>query len=404
MIALGGSLGGIFNALIAPLAFDSILEYPLLIALACYIRIDAKNNKDNKKKNSIFTSVLVPLLFGLWMIILIKILGYSDSFDIPSLLLRDILPLFLLYYLSSSTRIFAGSILVILVLANFYPSAHGEIIHASRTFFGVHRVTISPNKKFIQLIHGKTVHGLQNIANESKNLPTSYYHPSGPVGQVFTAMRKNKKQIKEVALIGLGVGSIAAFAKPGERFTFFEIDRAVIKIATNKQLFTFLSNSKAETRIIQGDGRVSIEQEPDKTYDILILDAFSSDSVPVHLLTTEAFNLYLNKLRPDGIMLLHVSSRYFSMQNVIAATLSATKSNLKIFYQEDEDINDEQRNEGKSVSAWMVAAQNQNVAGITEILTKDRKWQQLKPDNHNKCIWTDERSSIFDVLFPELYR
>lgn len=389
MLAIGGSLGGIFNALIAPFLFNSILEYPLIIALVCWIRIDGKAGFKGIKK---LLSHAAPALILIWMLAVRHFLGDRDSYDMTQLLLRDGLPLLFALYFYARPRTYAASILVILLMANFYPSAHGKIIHSQRTFFGVHRVTISPDKRFVQLIHGTTIHGLQNRAPSKRMLSTSYFHPSGPVGQIFEAIHQRTTPIREVGIIGLGAGSIAAFGREGERFTYFEIDPAVIEIAMNPELFTFMADSQAELRTVLGDGRKTLELEPDGMLDLLIMDAFSSDSAPVHLLTKEAFALYLSKLKPNGILALNISNRYLTMETVVAANLNDL--GMIVLHQEDELITDEQREEGKAVSFWIAAARNREALGS---LATNPYWLTIPP-NGSAPRWTDQRVTLLDML------
>lgn len=389
MLAIGGSLGGIFNALVAPFLFNSILEYPLIIALACWMRIDGKTGLKGVKK---LLSYAAPVLVLLWMLAVRHFLGDRDSYDMAQLLLRDTLPLVFALYFYAAPRTYAASILVILLMANFYPSAHGRIIHSQRTFFGVHRVTISPDERFVQLIHGTTIHGLQNRDPNKRMLSTSYFHPSGPVGQVFEAIHERATPIREVGILGLGAGSIAAFGREGERFTYFEIDPAVMEIALNPKLFTFMADSKAELRTVLGDGRKTLELEPDGMLDLLVMDAFSSDSAPVHLLTKEAFTLYLSKLKPDGILALNISNRYLTMESVVAANLNDL--GMIVLHQEDELITDEQREEGKAVSFWIAAARNREALGS---LATNPYWIKMAPDA-SAPRWTDQRVTLLDML------
>ena len=394
LLAVGGSLGGVFNALIAPFIFGSILEYPLIIALVCWIRTDEYPSQGNWKRNLAWAG---PAAVMLWMLGVRYLLGDRDSFDIGQLLLRDLIPPVAVWFMMSSRAGFALSTLVILMISNFFPSAHGTVIYTQRTFFGVHRVTISPDERFVQLIHGTTIHGLQNRDPDKRMLPTSYFHPSGPIGQMFRAVREARAladdRIREVGIIGLGAGSIAAYGEQSERFTYFEIDLAVIEIAENPALFTYLKDSAAQIRNVLGDGRKTLEIEPDGLFDILIMDAFSSDSAPIHLLTREAFELYLRKMKPHGVLALNVSNRYLTMERVVAATLSDL--GLVVLHQEDGDVSDEQRLEGKEISFWIVAGRDETSLGR---LMRDPYWTRMKPSPSDPR-WTDERATLLDMLF-----
>ena len=175
------------------------------------------------------------------------------------------------------------------------PTLIGEgAMHTERTFFGVLRVEKQGSEH--RFIHGTTLHGIENFAPGQVDVPLSYYSRQSPIGQVFG---KLGDRINSVGAIGLGAGTIAAYGRPGNQFTFYEIDPAVARIASNPKYFTFLHDSKAHVRIVIGDGRLEIATAPDRSYDLIVLDAFSSDSVPVHLLTREAVELYLQQAAPQ---------------------------------------------------------------------------------------------------------
>ena len=177
-----------------------------------------------------------------------------------------------------------------------------DIVHRERSFFGVLTVTRDYSGAFMNLSHGTTLHGKQWLNPINRNEPVSYYHREGPVGQVFSAF-KGKKKKNRIAVTGLGTGSIAAYAGRGQTIDYYEIDPAVKRISTNPAYFSFLTDCKADWKVILGDARLTMEKAPPRYYGIIILDAFSSDSIPVHLLTKEAVNLYFSKLTEDGVLL-----------------------------------------------------------------------------------------------------
>src|SRR5207244_3866864 len=179
-------------------------------------------------------------------------------------------------------------------------------LHTERTFYGVLRVVQGPRHQHV-FVHGTTIHGIENFAPGRLDVPLSYYSRQGPIGQVFEELGP---RLHDVGAVGLGSGALAAYGRPGDRVTFYELDPAVARIASNPRWFTYLRDSRADVRIVVGDGRLELAAAPDHGYDLLVLDAFSSDSVPVHLLTREAVELYLSKLRPDGLVAFHVTNRY----------------------------------------------------------------------------------------------
>lgn len=388
LVAVGGALGGIFNALIAPICFDSIMEYPLVLSITCFLL------PQDKPWNR-YTKIGLPIILLFWMIGVRLILGDRDCYDILSLIFRDVIPPAFAYFVSGNSTVYALSALIISIFACVFPSSYGMTLHAERTFFGVHRVTLSSDGNFRQLVHGTTIHGLQKITSLEKPAPTSYFHPTGPIGQVFSALRARSGSdgyIAKTGIIGLGAGSIAAYGESGEEMVFFEIDPAVIRIARNPEYFTFLKNSCAEINLVIGDGRKSLTEEPHASYDLLILDAFSSDSVPMHLLTCEAFNIYLDRLKSGGIIALHISNRYLSMEPVVTATL--TNMGLTVFSQEDHNISESEASEGKSTSTWVVAAAD--IASVGDI-RHDPRWIRAKNDRSGPN-WSDDRATLLDML------
>jgi len=204
-----------------------------------------------------------------------------------------------------------------------------EVIYQHRNYYGIYRVLNQPLKqdKFPnlseeerydlgqrQLVHGSTIHGSQVLHPISRRIPTSYYHRAGPLWDVLG----DAKKVRNVAVIGLGVGTCAAYFQEGESLTFYELDPAIVNIAQN--LFTYLVDCPAEVKMVVGDARLQLEQAPDHSYDIILVDAFNSDAIPTHLLTREALSLYDKKLALQGTLVFHITSRYYDLAAVISAT------------------------------------------------------------------------------------
>ena len=189
-----------------------------------------------------------------------------------------------------------------------------------------------PTDDYNLLYHGTTLHGAQSLSPSRRREPLTYYHRTGPLGQVFTTFsRKSSKS--RVAIIGLGTGTMACYGEPGQNWTFYEIDPAVERIARDKRYFTFLRDSPAKVEVVLGDARLSLAKAPDHQYDLIVLDAFSSDAIPVHLITREALKLYLSKLADHGILAFHISNRYLNLKPVLGDL--ARDANLACLVQED---------------------------------------------------------------------
>ncbi|MBF0408163.1 MAG: fused MFS/spermidine synthase [Candidatus Riflebacteria bacterium] len=382
-MSIGGAMGGIFNTLLAPMLFDSILEYPLALASVCWL---LHHYSGSKIFGSGFKIEVVPFLLFFWMFTVRTVLGDRDSTDLLQLVFRNIIPSIAVFLVSSHRSAFSLSVLVLLFTACTIPSPQGTTVHAERTFFGIHRVTLSPDGKFTCLMHGNTIHGIQAKDVQDSKVPGLYYHPSGPVGDVFQLTERDMP--RQVGAVGLGVGSIAAYGKKGDFFSYFEIDPAIVRIAENISFFTYLSKSHADNRFVLGDGRSSLSREPESKFDMLIFDAFSSDSVPMHLLTEEAFRLYLKRLKKDGIMAFHISNRYISFESVLAATLKS--AGFSSLIRVDSYVTEASTRQGKADSTWMVAAENEKTL---ENFLKTKRWQKpiIQP---SQKIWTDDFGSL----------
>jgi SAM-dependent methyltransferase len=259
-------------------------------------------------------------------------------------------------------------------------------LHAERTFFGVLRVETDGKQHVFW--HGTTVHGVESFAPGLRDVPLSYYARVGPLGQLFARL---PREARNVAVVGLGAGTTAGYSRAGDRYTFYEIDKAVVRIASNPRYFTFLHDSKAHVGIVVGDGRLQLATAPDSSYDLIVLDAFSSDAVPVHLLTREAVQLYLRKLRPGGVIAFNLSNRYLDLEPVIdGIDRSLGLSGLAETYMASKAA----RRVGVESSIWAVVGRR---SADLEQLARDRRWQPLRRDAGAR-VWTDEYSNILSVI------
>lgn len=265
-VAAGGAAGGVFNTLAAPALFPFPLEYPLALAAAAFLRCRK---------------------------------GPAPSF-------------------AALRRIpFAAAAFVLLaVYPGFSWRQYATAVAVRRNFFGVLRVSDVPPERL--LFSGATIHGAQALDAAHRKTPLSYYSRGGPAGDVFAALEEREGG-QRVAALGLGLGSIACYARPGRHFDFFEIDPEVVRIAQDPKLFTFLSGCGSDYKVVMGDARLSLAKTPDRSYDLIFVDTFSGDNVPVHMLTAEAFRLYFRKLKPGGLLAVNVSNRYLALERVVAA-------------------------------------------------------------------------------------
>ena len=270
----------------------------------------------------------------------------------------------------------------------FQPDPLGHVLHAERTFFGTYKVRLDPAGEYRTLSHGTTLHGIQSIVQARSTEALSYYHPTGPLGDVF-GMRRAAAGRSEVAVVGLGVGSVATYRRPEERWTFFEIDPAVEAIARNREYFSYLADCGDACQVIIGDARQSLAARQSH-YGLIVLDAFSSDAIPVHLLTREALDVYLARLAPEGLLAFHVSNRHLDLEPVLAKI--AENAGLVSYIRRDQVAGDVES--GKRSSDWLVMASRTE---HLEPLASDRRWRRSRY-SPAADLWTDDFSNILTLL------
>jgi hypothetical protein len=381
-IAVGGVLGGIFNALLAPLVFPTPLEYPVTIILALLLRpVTAGEQKTKSWWRITFPTFIFVLTVALAVIV--------PRFEMSGKLENAIVLLvpFVVSFVLSFHRplVFALSLAALMFASIPYLNASVETIATERNFFGVWRVTSNPHEEFRRLYHGSTVHGVQLNDQERKCEATSYYHKDGPLGQVFAVYNSNPA-VKPVAATGLGAGTIGIYAAQGQEWDFYDIDPAIVRIASDPRYFTFLSDcTKANYRMVLGDARLRLREASSGKYGLLIMDAFSSDSVPAHLLTTEAMNLYLDKLSTDGMLAFHISNRYLNLEPLLSGL--SRRAGLVGYIRRDEERNVV----GRYPSVWVVMARDESALGP---IAKDDRWQRVQGD----MVWTDDFSNILSLF------
>jgi hypothetical protein len=379
-ISVGGAIGGLWNGLVAPLVFNNVYEYPVAIALACLLRPSAVEHSLTRRS---WMNVVVPIS------IFAAIIGTAHTVDAlgvqwhssafmavvfgPSLLALMLLWPRAVTFGLGITALLAGTIMV--------TDMPGEVRVERRTFFGRLRV-VDDTSGLRQLIHGSTLHGAQAIDPAGAREPISYYHRNSPLAEAIQT--SDAVRDAPVAVIGLGTGAISAYAAPGQRWDFYEIDRGVVDIATNPALFTFLSNSPGSVHVVLGDGRVSLTRVADGTYGVIVLDAFSSDAVPVHLLTRDALTMYFRKLRPDGFLLCHISNRYLRLGPVLGSAAGALGATAIL--REDVALSDAEAQLGKLPSIVVaMSLRSENLAR----LAADTRWTALAAGSR-WTRWSDD--------------
>jgi hypothetical protein len=379
-IALGGALGGLFTATIAPLVFNTVFEYPILVALLPFFRTGKPGND----------SLRVPLLYGLAVLglwLLFRVTGSDQNTD--ALALAHTALIFVCYKFKDHVRRFGLSFATLMVVYAWILPAYiegAERVFVRRNFFGVKKVLDDPSG-LRKLLHGDTIHGIESRDPARMGQPLSYYDARGNVGDVVGLLRKRERP-QRIGVIGLGSGTMAAYADADVRVSFFEIDPSVEAIA--REYFTFLPRCSSHCEVLIGDGRLEVEKAANGSFDLLMLDAFSSDSIPAHLLSREAMQLYLSKLAADGILFFHVSNRFLDVERLVAAlVVDAGLVGLSRF-----DEAGDLRAEGKSNASHVVAARRMDDLAP---LIGGTGWKRVVgPDGFR--LWTDDYSNLAGLI------
>ena len=380
-IAFGGMLGGAANALVAPAVFDGVVEYPLAIVLACALR-PARAGRIASR-----ASTVAALLAGA---LTLAVVLWGNRAEASPRLYAALLavPVLVAYVVASRPRPFAVAVGLMLLAGSLARGRYGPVVHAERTFFGVHRVHEDPESRRRVLMHGTTLHGAQSLDPVLRHEPLAYYHRRGPFGQAFSALPAASRS--RVAVVGLGAGALASYARPWQRWTFFEIDPAVERIARDTRWFSYLSDCGERCSVVTGDARLSLARAPERAFDLLVLDAFSSDAIPVHLVTSEAFALYFSRLSEGGAVLVHYSNRHLALEPVLGRVAHA--HGLVALAQVDPA--GPEAASGKMPSDWMVIVRDARDVGS---LIVDARWVPVGP-SRRAPLWTDDFSSLAGVL------
>ncbi len=405
-LAVGGVLGGIFNGLLAPVIFSTVAEYPLAIVLSLLLRprLDApvpKNPKEPKgpkwpkgeDAQARWLDLALPAGVGVLTIALAVIPMRWGFTPVHAFIFSLGLPSAIGFtFLRRPVRFALGMGAIMLASSFNLQFRYGETLLLERNFFGVLRVSRSAGGDFKQLYHGTTRHGRQYLDPNRRCEPLSYYHRRGPLGQAMETF-SSLRATPNVAVVGLGTGATACYALAGENWTFYEIDPAVLAIAQNENYFSYLNCAEAPVRIVLGDARLQLRNAPDGHYGLIVLDAFSSDAIPTHLITREALDLYLSKLAPGGQLLLHISNRFLDLRPVIADL--AMNANLVCFAVKfDRQAQLAAGGSGLDPSTWVAVARQMEDLGS---LASNPNWQ-LQEGRPRVKVWTDDYSNVLSVL------
>ena len=385
VISLGGVTAGVFNVLVAPLVFDDLFEYPLALVLAT---LAASGPIAGPLLGRRETSIRRMSAVCLGIVLAVLTFGCRAPWDLRATMIAVLVVTISGKALTRSRVAVLLTAIVAALIVPYSSRAPGVEESERRTFFGVHRVIRDSSSGFATYLHGSTIHGMQSLDPARADQPLTYFHRTGPIGRLMREF-VDARPAAHVGVLGLGVGTLAAYARADQSWVFYEIDPMVERIA--HESFSYLPRCTASHRVVLGDARLSLAESPAEAFDVLVMDAFSSDAVPAHLLTIEAMRLYLSHLSNTGVLALNVTNRFLDLEPLVAAAANVLDLHGRI--RRDLVLSDEQLTAGKTASRWIVLARTERHLGT---LAHDDDWQPLDRD-HSVAAWTDEFSNLWAV-------
>ncbi len=391
-MSVGGALGGVFAGLLAPVLFDWTYEYPLLVLAAGLLAPQLYLTTGIKQ---VWTrhrwAALAGVAVAVAVMVALRVTGPDHLFGEgrPGLLFIGVaaVGLFAVGARAGYMLLLTAALMLFGGYRSLEMSMAGDV--RTRSYFGVY--TVQERTRARELDHGTTVHGIQLTGSpERERTPTTYYAKGSGVGQAMLFAPDFYGSRARIGVVGLGTGTLACYARPGQRWRFYEIDPAVVRIARDTGQFTYLSRCLPDPSIVLGDARLSLAREAPGSLDLLALDAFSSDAVPAHLLTREAFATYARVLSPRGLLLVHISNRYLDLGPVVASAAAAGGWNSSLFVYEPSSLD-----EAASGSAWV--ALSRDSGAIVALTFRQDGWKRLRnrPDFR---AWTDDYHSILPLM------
>jgi len=392
-MSAGGMLGGIAAGLIAPHVFPWVAEYPLLIVLAILCRPGLRLPAARHLRIPwliVLTAALIAMLLGL---------GYQyGPEDKPFKAAMATLLLLSVLFWRDPLKL-ATIVALAFMLGRMHDPGVGRREFV-RSFYGVYKIQETADGRFRTFMHGTTEHGAQRLKHDDgrpitgRPEPLTYYHRASPLAYATIAARERKGGGIRIAVVGLGTGTMACHVKPGDSIDFYEIDRVVVGIATDPDRFFYISRCAPDARIVVGDARLTLAEAEDGRYDVIIMDAFSSDAIPVHLITREAMAIYLKKLAPGGLVLMHISNRHMALAPVVA-NIAAANGAVTLLSDSDKGEDDDNYKFSSTVAA--VARAKQDFGS----LSGNEDWEDEPPDSTQRT-WTDDYSNILGAMLQHL--
>jgi len=391
-MSFGGMIGGISAGLVAPYVFNWIAEYPILLTLAVLCRPGLTWPKTPWQQAMVFGSIFLAVI-GL---VLFRQFEQDITLDWYNGMLGGLLILTVLFWRYPVP--FAAIIATVLLAHHFV--VEGNTTLTLRSFFGVMKVNETANRSFRTLSHGTTLHGGQRILDKQgkpvtgRPEPTMYYYDGSAIAQGMDAAKAVKGGPINYAVIGLGTGSLICRSKDGDKATYYEIDAMMVRLSRDMGYFTFLKECGKDVPIVMGDARLTLADAPDGAYDLIVVDAFTSDAIPIHLLTKEAMEIYKRKLSPQGIVLIHISNRHLELGSVVTGIAAANDMVTRI--SESGDVTEDDT-DYKFLGTVTASARKDEDFGP---LAKSQYWEVQRP-NPRQRVWTDDYSNIVGALIRQ---
>lgn len=390
ILALGGFCGSAAVSWVVPLASGSLVEYPLalMLALAAAGAGAAESRKGGLGAAAIGAAVLVAA-----PIAVPAFLGIRLRLELPVVMAASLLPVLLVIRFFKDRPLHLAALFAVLLPASLYTETvlfGTENVSRRRNFYGIYKVYDRGGVR--NLKHGSTLHGREYLDPARAGIPLSYYHPSGPAGELLSS---GLVPLRRAGMIGLGTGAMAMYFRDGQELTVFELDPDNLAIAGNRFRYLELARANgAKVRTVFGDGRLSLGKEPDRRFDLLIVDAFSSGAIPMHLLTREAFSGYMRVLGPDGLLLIHLSNRTLDLEPLVFSV--ARSLGLPAVFKSGGNADNE-----ADESDWMVVTRNRDIA---EMLGKRLRWRGVRPGAEPLPEpWTDRYGNLLAPMLRKQF-
>jgi spermidine synthase len=397
-LSFGGMGGGLFAGLIAPFSFSWIAEYPILVALAALCRPEDQAPAPRWGRWYWPALALLAVILIAPSYLSAEVAQYLDRFRVPIIGSVAIAAMIAAIVLKADRWKFAATVALALLLIRILPGDRGHV-ETVRSFFGVHKILVTTDGRYHLLVHGTTVHGAEKVLNDDGTPVTgrpeaiSYYYKESGMSRAIAAVRARKGGPLRAAVIGLGSAALTCASQPGENWKFFEIDQAIVDIARDPKRFSFIQKCHPDLQPVMGDARLTFAKEPDGVYDLIVVDAYSSDAIPVHLATREAMTIYKSKLAPHGAIVVHVSNRHLELASVIVGIANANNLKSWVYFNNP-------RRDKEYIFANNVVISARDESDVGDIAHSDA-WKAASPDKLQR-VWTDDYSNILGAVWRRM--